>query len=73
MTTKEGMTVTVYDVIQAHQIEEGDQILYSNDPVEVSEKMDETDTIMVRGYSHLTGETVTYFLRPDVEVELWTA
>lgn len=73
MTTKEGMTVTVYDVIQAHQIEEGDQILYSNDPVEVSETIDETDTIMVRGYSHLTGETVTYFLRPDVEVELWTA
>lgn len=73
MSTHDGLDVEVYDVIAASAIEEGDQIIYSNDPIEVKFKIDETDTVMVRGYSYLTGDTVTYFLPFDTEVELWTA
>jgi hypothetical protein len=67
------LSVEVYDYITADQIEEGDQIFYSNDPLEVKRKLDEGDTIMVSGYSYLSGDTATYFLNPDTEVGLWTA
>ena len=61
----------VTDVITADAIEENDKILYVNDPVEVRTKIDSGDCILIKGYSHLTGENVTYILDPYVEVELW--
>lgn len=73
---KDDLSVEVYDTITADQdISEGDQlfILTANDPIEVTHSYDEGDTIMVRGYSYLTGDTVTYFLKPTDEVGLWTA
>jgi hypothetical protein len=70
---KEGNAMNIYDYVSADTIEEGDQILFENDPIEVTSKVDETDAILVKGYSHLTGDSVTYILSPDVEVGLWTA
>ena len=54
-------------------MDEGDQIAYSNDLIEVKTKVDEGDTVMLRGYSHVSGDTVTYFIGADTEVGLWTA
>jgi hypothetical protein len=76
MYINEDLTVNIYDTITADQdITEGDQVFIfdAHDPLEVTESFDEGDTIMVRGYSHKTGDTATYFLRPDTEVGLWTA
>ena len=64
----------VYDFITADQIDEGDQILVNNiDPVEVKKVIDSGDSIMVKGYSHLTGDEVDYILTADAEVGLWGA
>lgn len=69
---KEGNRMDVYDFVSADTIDEGDQILYQNDPVEVSNVIDSGDSIMVKGYSHLTGDSVVYILNPNTEVGLWT-
>lgn len=69
---KEGNAMDVYDFVSADTIESGDQILYQNDPVEVSSVIDSGEAIVVKGYSHLTGDSVTYILNSDTEVGLWT-
>jgi hypothetical protein len=71
-TDKEGRAMNVYDYVTADTLESGDQILFQNDPMEVSDIVDSGDSIMVKGYSHLTGDSVTYILTPDAEVGLWT-
>ena len=66
--------MTVYDTITADQIEVTDQVLVNNiDPVEVTKVVDSGDSIMVKGYSHLTGDDVSYILTADTEVALWSA
>ena len=66
--------MTVYDTITADQIEVADQVLVNNiDPVEVTKVVDSGDSIMVKGYSHLTGDDVSYILTADTEVALWSA
>lgn len=65
--------MNVYDYVPADTVEEGDQILFENDPLEVSSVIDSGDAILVKGYSHLTGDSVTYIITPDTEVGLWTA
>lgn len=72
-TDKEGRRVNIYDYVAASTVDTGDQILYSNDPIEVKWVSDDGDAILVKGYSHLTGDSVTYILNPDTEVGLWTA
>ena len=72
----DSFAVNVYDFITADQdISEGDQvfILTANDPIEVHSKIEEGDTIMLRGYSYLSGDIETYILNYDAEVGLWTA
>jgi hypothetical protein len=65
----------ITDTITAWQLDEDEevQVLYQNDPVEVDHIVKETDTVLIRGYSNLTGERVTYFIPYDTEVDLWTA
>lgn len=69
---KKGYRVNVYDFVNADTLEEGDQILYENDPIEVQGLIDSGDSIMVKGYSHLTGDSVIYILSPSTEVGLWS-
>lgn len=67
-------TMEVYDHIEAWQIESGNQIqINAIDPIEVKEVIDSGDSIMVKGYSHLTGDNAVYILTADTEVGLWTA
>lgn len=72
MTNDQGETLKVYDHVDADTVTAGDQILVNDvDYVEVNYVVNETDTVMVRGYSHVTGDSVTYFLPFDQEVGLW--
>lgn len=61
----------VYDYVAAATVEAKDQIFYEHDYVEVSSVIDSGEAIMVKGYSHVTGDTVSYILTPDTEVGLW--
>lgn len=63
----------IIDYVAASTVEEGDQILFENDPVEVQSVIDSTSAIMVKGYSHMSGDNVVYILDPDAEVGIWTA
>lgn len=65
--------MNVYDYVPAHTVEEGDFVMVGSDPIEVTRVVDETDTIMVEGDSHLTGDKVVYMLAADMEVGLWGA
>lgn len=72
MTTKEGDNVEIYDTVTADSVEVGDQVLIEDDPIEVSKVIDSGDAIMVKGYSHLTGDAANYILKPDSTVGLWS-
>lgn len=62
----------IYDHITADAIDEGDLVFYQNDYIEVTSKIDD-GSILIKGYSHTSGDTVTYILTADTEVGLWTA
>lgn len=64
----------IYDYVPAHTLGEveDEQIYYLDDYIEVSSVIDSTETIMVKGYSHISGDSVTYLLDPDTEVGLWS-
>lgn len=64
--------MNIYDHVPAHRVEVGDQIAYTNDLIEVTSKVDSTESIMLKGFSHVTGDTVTYIISAYTEVGLWT-
>lgn len=69
---KKGHKVEVIDTVTFDQIEDFDLVLIEGDQIEVTSKIDDGDSIMVKGYSYITGDNVTYIRTPDTEVELWT-
>lgn len=62
----------IYDTVRADEIEDGDQIYYNSDPLENVTRRDTATLVVVKGYSHNTGDTVEYPLAPDQLVELWS-
>lgn len=58
--------------IEAWQIEEQDAIWHNNDQIVISEKVDEGESIMLKGHSWITDENVVYLVTPFTEVYLWT-
>lgn len=70
--TKKGSLVDIYDYVSADAVEEGDQIAHSNDLIEVTTKIDSGDSILIKGFSHVSGDNVDYIVTPDTEVGLWT-
>lgn len=65
--------MNIYDYVPAHTVETGDQIAYTNDLIEVKDIVDSGEAIIIKGFSHVTGDSVTYILSCDTEVGLWTA
>lgn len=65
----------IYDYVPAHTLgeEDNEQIAVANDYIEVSSVIDSGSAIMVKGWSHVTGDTVTLVLTADTEVGLWSA
>ncbi len=70
--TSDGDEVNVYDYVAAHTVEENDLIAYETDLIEVTSKVDSGDSIMIFGFSHVSGDNVTYIIAADKEVGLWT-
>lgn len=64
----------VYDYVAAHTLgdEPNEQIVFQNDFIEVSSVTHTNGGVMVKGYSHVTGDSVFYILDNDQEVGLWT-
>lgn len=71
MFTQRGTQVDIYDYVSADTLEKGDQIAHSNDLVEVTHKIDSGESILLKGFSHVSGDSVTYVVTPDTEVGLW--
>lgn len=63
----------IYDYVTADTLgdEENEQIYYNADYIEVSRVIHERDTVLVNGYSHITGDSVGYALGYDEIVGLW--
>lgn len=63
----------VIDEIFADSIESGDQIIVDGDLIEVREVLetDDVDEVMVKGYSHESGDVETYSLYADDRFEVW--
>lgn len=61
--------------VQAHEIEPGDQIIIDLEPIEVTSVEDDPEAplegIRIKGYSHDTGDTVTYDVYFADEFEVW--
>ncbi len=67
----------IYDYTTLDCVEEGDQIAYTNDEgaddlIEVTKVIDSGESILIKGYSHTTGDNETYILSPDTKVGLWS-
>lgn len=63
------------DFILADEIEDGDQISINGDLLEnvrVSGDPDDINIVIVTGWSHNSGDTATYHLNYDDDVELWS-
>lgn len=69
---RNGVNVDIYDTITFDQIEENDLVLVEGDQIEVTSKVDDGDSIMVKGVSFISGDSVTYIRTADTVVELWT-
>ena len=67
-------TETVYDSISADTIEVGDQIIIDNEPIEVRSisETEDPDEIVIRGYSHDTGDVEQFSLYADDYYDLWS-
>ena len=66
--------MNIYDTIAADAIEVRDQIIVDGDPIEVtfvSESENDDSEIIVKGFSHETGDYVEYDLPFDYTVDLW--
>lgn len=64
--------MNVYDTIPADAVEVNDLVLIQQDQLEVTKVVDEGDSILITGYSFVSGDSETYILPADHLVELWT-
>jgi hypothetical protein len=65
--------MNIIDNISADTIMVGDQILIDGDPIEVKSlgTSGDYDEVIVRGYSHETGDTAEYSLYADDFFDVW--
>lgn len=66
--------MNIYDTIMVNSVEVGDQILIDGDPIEVTEvgeDVNDADGVIIKGFSHDSGDTATYEMPWDYEVSLW--
>lgn len=67
----------IFDSISADTIEVGDQIIVDGDPIEVQAILhdfgQDIDEVLIRGYSHESGDSATYSLYADDYFDVWGA
>jgi hypothetical protein len=69
--------IEVYDYVQVHTLEDGDQIAITNDEggtdyLENITVVSDPEAVLIKGYSHLTGDNAVYVRPFDEEVGLWS-
>lgn len=68
--------LNIIDRVPAHTIETGDQIIIDGDPIEVKVVKDDPEAplegIRLIGYSHESGDTVTYDVYFDDHYDVWS-
>jgi hypothetical protein len=73
MTNNDGDSMNIHDFVEADTLENGDQVVINGmDYLENVSIIKEDDAVMVKGYSHISGDSVTYILNYDTEVGLWS-
>lgn len=67
--------IEVYAYVPANTLEDGDKVTIPNEEGGIDYlddiKVIKDDAVMVKGYSHVTGDNSTYILDWDKEVGLW--
>lgn len=66
--------IIIIDTIDAYQIEDGDQIIVDDEPLEnvtVQDDPEDNDGIIVTGFSWETGDKVVHTLPFDYHVQMW--
>jgi hypothetical protein len=73
MTNNEGAVMDIYDYVEADTLGDipNEQIVHENDYIELTDVIKSSDSVMVKGYSHVSGDSVVYILGYDTEVGLW--
>lgn len=63
----------IYDEVTADTLgdQPNEQIFFQNDYIEVTKVIQDRDSVMVKGLSHVSGDYVIYILNPDEVVGLW--
>jgi len=66
--------IQTIDTVPAYSLEEGDQVIVEGDLIEIRsiQETDDPDEIVIRGYSHTDGDTVTLSLFADDTYDLWS-
>ena len=74
MTNTSGDDMIIHDEVEAHTLGEqpNEQIFHENDYIEVSQVIDSGEAIMVKGISHVSGDSVTYIIPAFTLVGLWS-
>lgn len=73
MTNNDGDSMNIHDYVVADSLEDGDRVFVNGiDYLEDVTILKETDTVLIRGYSHVSGDSVVYMLNYDTEVGLWS-
>lgn len=64
----------ITDCVPAYTLEVSDQVLINGDPIEITSIVDtdDIDEVLIRGFSHDTGDIVEYGLYADDEFEIWS-
>ena len=67
--------IQVIDRVFAYSLEERDQVIIEGDYVELSivdQDRPDKDEVFVKGYSHVSGDTVSFPLYAYDEFDLWS-
>lgn len=66
--------INIIDNISADTIEVGDQIIIEGDLIEVTgvSETDDIDEVVIRGFSHVTGDSEVYSLFADDYYDVWS-
>lgn len=63
--------LNIYDTVSADTVMAGDLIVLDLDYIEVVSVVDETDAVVITGYSHVSGDNVTNIVPADRMLDLW--
>lgn len=61
------------DTVRAYQVEPGDLVSIDDDVIEVESALDDGSVIILKGFSHVAGDTVEFEISADNMIDLMGA